>query len=137
LSVAGTCNGVWDSSTQVREQIRIGLSSDTAVITQSGSITGSGFQVVVGDAATAINVPPLTPVVGMGFGSTVSAAVSAGAGSTCALVSVAPTTVPNQVAPSLHTVTLNGVTCTGTGTTVTVTVTSPGGTQTVKTFGPL
>jgi len=126
LSVAGTCDGVWTSSILVRDYIRIGLSSDTALITLVGGITGSGFSVLVTDAATG--------TVGMASGTTVAAAVSPGTGSTCALVSVAPGTVPNQVAPSTHKVTLNNVTCTGTNTSVTVTVTSPSGRATPATF---
>lgn len=67
LSVTNTCNGVWDSATTVRQQLRLGLSSNTANITLSGGITGSGFQVVVSDAATG--------TVGMSFGTTVTATV--------------------------------------------------------------
>ncbi len=125
LSVAATCDGAWTSSILVRDQIRIGLSSDTALITVVTGVTGTGFSVLVADDATG--------TVGMASGTTVAATVSPGTGSTCALVSVSPATVPNQVGPSTHVVTLNNVTCTGTGTSVTVTVTSPSGRATTRT----
>jgi hypothetical protein len=129
LSVAATCDGVWTAATLVRDQIRIGLSGDTALITQTSAVTGSGFTVSVADAATG--------TVGMASGTSVAATVSAGTPTGCALVAVSPTAVPNQVTPSTHTITLNNTSCIGTGTTVTVTVTAPSGTQTARTFGPL